>query len=294
MRLRLGGNGASANAAATATRRRLRTALAIDEAERPVVDRMTAAPPFVGPGERDRAARAFLERRADVHRGDRGLARFALANAVGARLGEQQRLVAGDVLQPREVRAQLGLAMQVDVERADVEERQIEELGRRKVDVREQAVGRRGLRRPGRGRGGNARRGRGRASGRRPAESRCRARRSAPPDGRRARDLPDDVAAGWSRVSRRSSRNATCCDQGSPTMTRSPWRAASSSRSRPRRRVGADRVDAEARHQAEVFGDLLRRGELVAVGVGRERAVRHALDEKALVAAIASALGASA
>ena len=81
-----------------------------------------------------------------MHRGDLGLPGFALANAVGARFGEQQRPLSCDVLQACEVRAQLGLAMQVDVERADVEERQIEKLGRRKVDVREEAVGRRGLR----------------------------------------------------------------------------------------------------------------------------------------------------
>ena len=60
-----------------------------------------------------------------------GLSVFAFANRVGARLGEQQRLVAGDVLQPRQVGAQLGLVVQVDVERAHVEEREVEELGRR-------------------------------------------------------------------------------------------------------------------------------------------------------------------
>ena len=34
------------------------------------------------------------------------------------------------------------------------------------------------------------------------------------------------------RLKRRSSRNATCCDHGRPTITRKPCRAASSSRSR--------------------------------------------------------------
>ena len=193
---------------------------------------MAAAPPFVGPRERDRAARAFLERRADVHRRDLGLARFAFANAVGAGLGEQQRLVAGDVLQPREIRAQLRLAVQIDVERADVEEREIEKLGRRKVDVGEQAVRRRGLRVlvqvaqkaldadaavPAHDAGRNLVAERERQHRRMIAELARPARRSR---------------AGSSRFSARSSRNATCCDHGSPTMTRRPWRAASSSRSR--------------------------------------------------------------
>ena len=172
---------------------------------------IAAAPPFVGPGERDRAARAFVERRADVHRRDGGLPVFAFANAVGAGLGQQQRLVAGDVLQPREIRAQLRLAVQVDVERADVEEREIEKFGRRKVDVREQRVRRDGLGRLGRGRAGSARR----------AGVPCQ--RTTPggislpsaniSDGRMVRELahlPDDVAVDLSRRGgdRRGTRRA--------------------------------------------------------------------------------------
>ncbi len=81
-----------------------------------------------------------------MHRGDIGLSAFALANAVGARFREQQRLVAGDVLQAREIRAQLRLAVQIDVEGAEVEEREIEKFGRRKIDVREEVVRRLRLR----------------------------------------------------------------------------------------------------------------------------------------------------
>ena len=51
----------------------------------------------------------------------------------------------------------------------------------------------------------------------------------------------------------------------------------------PGRGIRADGVDAEFRHQAEVFGDLRRRRKLMAVVVGGERAVRHTLDEIALV-----------
>ena len=106
----------------------------------------TAAPPFVSPGEGNRAAGPFLERGADVHGGDLGLARFSLANRVGARLSQQQRLLAGDVLEAGQIRAQLRLVVQVHVEGVEIEEREIEELGRRKVDVREEGVGRRRLR----------------------------------------------------------------------------------------------------------------------------------------------------
>src|SRR5262245_23119875 len=100
---------------------------------------MSAAPPLVRPGEGNRAAGAFGERGPDVHRGELRLPRVPFADAVDARFGDEQRLVAGDVLQPCQVRPKLALAMQVDVEGADIEERQIEELGRWKVDVGKQA-----------------------------------------------------------------------------------------------------------------------------------------------------------
>ena len=76
-----------------------------------------------------------------MHRRDLGLAGLALADGVGARFGEQQRLLAGDVLQARQIRAQLRLPMEIDIERVQIEKREIEELRGWKVDVREQAVG---------------------------------------------------------------------------------------------------------------------------------------------------------
>ena len=52
----------------------------------------------------------------------------------------------------------------------------------------------------------------------------------------------------------------------------------------PWSRVCAEGVEAEARHEPEVIGDLLASRELVPGGVGRERAIRHALDEKSFLA----------
>src|SRR5206468_12337907 len=46
----------------------------------------------------------------------------------------------------------------------------------------------------------------------------------------------------------------------------------------------ADRIDAEARHQPEVFADAARGGTLVPLGIGRKRAVGDAFDEKPLIA----------
>ena len=70
-----------------------------------------------------------------MHGGDGGLAVLALPPAVRPRLGQQQRPVAGEVLQAGEVAPQVRLGVQVDVERADVEERQRQVLGRRVVHV---------------------------------------------------------------------------------------------------------------------------------------------------------------
>jgi hypothetical protein len=46
-----------------------------------------------------------------VHRGNRRLAVGPFADAVGARFGEQQRLRPGDVLEARQVRPEIGLAV---------------------------------------------------------------------------------------------------------------------------------------------------------------------------------------
>ncbi len=123
-------------------KRRLGAPLAIDQPEIPVMDLGAATPPLVGPRIRHRAARAFLERRANVHGGDCGLTVQTLTDAVGARFRQQQRLRAGDVLEVGEIRPQLRLAVQVDVERQDVEGRQIQIARGRIVDVREQRIGR--------------------------------------------------------------------------------------------------------------------------------------------------------
>ena len=63
--------------------------LRVHEAERPVVDRLSAPPPLVGPREHDGAAGALGERGPELHGGDRGLAVLALPPAVGPRLRQQ-------------------------------------------------------------------------------------------------------------------------------------------------------------------------------------------------------------
>ena len=261
-------------------RRGLRVAVAIDEPERPVVHLVAAAPPIIRPCECHRTARAFLERRADVHRGDVGLPRFALPDAIRAGFGEQQRLVTGDVLEAYEVRPQLGFAVQIDVEGADVEEREIEKLGRRIVDVGEQAA-----RRP-------------RLCGViQVAEEILDPQATVPADhagrnlvaeskGERCRvigectnltdDLLPDAAREPSIVQKRGVLRPRKPDHHAEPLTGRLVQQVP-----PGGRVSPDRIDAEPRHHAEVLGELETRGKLVAVGVGSKRPVRHSLDEKA-------------
>ncbi len=163
----------------------------------------------------------------------RGLAVGAFADAVGAGFGEQQRPLAGDVLQPREVGAQVGLAVQVDVERADVEGVDVEILGRREVDVGEQALraippSPRRTARAGTVRCGGWPCQRTTAGG----ISLPSAKSSAAGCAASARTAAA-VSRRICRTSARSSRNATCCVHGTPAITFRPCRAASSSSASP-------------------------------------------------------------
>ena len=65
----------------------------------------------------------------------------AVAPAVEADLGDEQRPIAGEVLQAREIGVELITRLEVDVEADEVEERQPQVLGRGVVDVRDEPSG---------------------------------------------------------------------------------------------------------------------------------------------------------
>ena len=113
-----------------AAQRELGTAFAVGEPEPPVLDGVAATPPVVGPREDERPAGALFEGNPKLHRRKRRLTLLPFAQAVGPTLSQQQRPVAGDELQVRQVGPQLRFAMQIHVERTDVEERQIEVVRR--------------------------------------------------------------------------------------------------------------------------------------------------------------------
>ncbi len=260
--------------------RRLGVPLGVDQAERPVVHLMAAAPPLVGPREGHGAGRAFGKRRAQVHGGDPRLALEALADAVGPGLGQEQRLLAGHVLQAPEVGAQVGFAVQVDVEGAHVEAAHVEVLGRREVHVGHERVRRHGLdvvvelpqeafdagvavpahdRRRNLVAHGQHQRGRMRGHA---------TRRGHHP-------LPH-LARERGVVEERDVLRPRDADHHAQAVPRGGVEQAFG-----RHGVGAHRVEAGGGHQREVVVDARQRGKLRALGVGRKGAIGHPAHEEA-------------
>ncbi len=218
-----------------------------------------------------------------MHGRDVGLPGFAFANRVGTGLGQQQRLVPGDVLEPRKIRPEFRLPMQIHVERAHIKDREIEKLGRRKVDVREQPVRRNAfclfvqvaeealdadVAVP----ANDARRylvAKGREQDSRvPCES-----------AHLTGDFPADRLDEAAIVEERDMLRPRQSDHDAQAVLRRFVKQIDSGR-----RIRTNGVDAQTRHQPKVFGDALGGGELAAVGIGRERAVGHAFDDESLVA----------
>ena len=258
---------------------RLRPALRVDESERPVVDRLATSPPLVRPREGDRPARAARECRAELHRRQRCLPLRAFPDGVRTRLGQQQGPAPRHVVELGDVGAERRLVVQVDVEGADVEPRQIQEVGRRVVDVGDQRVGRGGLgilvELPEEGLDATV----------------------AVPTHDAGGDL---VADGREQHGGMAGHPPHLLRHPAPDLGRQPRVVEKGDVLRPRdpgdhpqvlprrlvehrlgrRGVGADGVDAGLAHPREVAGDGGRVRVLAAVRVRRERPVRHALDQE--------------
>ena len=202
--------------------RRLRRAVAVDEAEVPVVDVEAAAVPLVGPGEDEHARAAGGEGGAHLPVERARLGAFGVAQRVEADLGDEQRAVARDVLEPGQVRLELRARLEVDVEADEVEERQLEVLGGRVVDVGDERVRVLVLGRVVEALRGSARSAGGRASARSRPGSRCRSRSRGPRDGRRSPGSSPGRCARWrspgpGRRGRRCAAPTAC-----PTITHRP------------------------------------------------------------------------
>ena len=112
----------------------------VDEPEVPVLDVHAPAVPLVGPREDKRPGAAGCVDRPQLPLEDARLDIDAVASAVEADLGDQQRAVAGDVVEPGEIRLHRLVRFEVDVEADQIEKRQLEVFGRRVVDVGDERV----------------------------------------------------------------------------------------------------------------------------------------------------------
>src|SRR5204863_8832777 len=95
----------------------------------PVLDVEAAAMPLVGPREHEHARAAGGKGASDlpVERASLGL--LAVAAAVEPRLGDDQRPVAGDVLEAGGVGLELGAGLEEDVETDEIHEVELKVLG---------------------------------------------------------------------------------------------------------------------------------------------------------------------
>ena len=187
----------------------------------------------------------------------------------------------GDVLQTREIRAEVALAMQIQVERDHVDKRQVEILGRRVVDVGKQAVGRDRLgigiqleqksldtlgAKPAHDAGGDF-----------VAEREQQHRRMRPERAHMRHDVASDRPGHLPVVEE--------CDMVRPRHAHHDAQAVLLGQIEELlgHRVCPDRVHAGTTHQREVFGDARWRRKVPARRVRRERAIGHAFDPKPFV-----------
>src|SRR6202008_4587867 len=95
---------------------------ALHQAEGPLGDLGAAGMPFVREREHDEAREPELEGRARLPREEFGLMLLALADGVHPGFAEHQRPFARRRHQMRQVAAEVGFAMQIDVEADEIEE----------------------------------------------------------------------------------------------------------------------------------------------------------------------------
>ena len=197
------------------------------------------------------------------------------------RLGQEQRAVPGEVLQAGEVAPQVGLRVEVDVERADVEERQRQVLGRWVVHVGQQRLRRRrlhvvvelaqeafdaGLAVPADDGGGNL-----------VAEGEDEGGGVVRQLAHAGDDVAADAAAEIRVVEEREVLRPGQPHHHAQAVPRRRVEEAGIGR-----RVGADGVQPRFPHAREVVRDGCRRRELAPRRVGCEGAVGDALDEEAV------------
>ena len=101
---------------------------------------MAAGEPFVGPGEDASPGNPGRERGADLPGQYPPLLLLALMQRIDAELGQHQRPVDGEVVQPPDIARERPLVVQIDVEADEIGEIDGQVFGRRKVGVADQRL----------------------------------------------------------------------------------------------------------------------------------------------------------
>ena len=101
---------------------------------------MTACEPLVGPSENKSAGDTCLESCVHLPGQDLPLPLLALAERIDTEFGQDQRLIEGDIVQPRDISAEGGLVVQVDVETDEVGEIDGKIFGRWVIGIADERV----------------------------------------------------------------------------------------------------------------------------------------------------------
>src|SRR5262249_34219807 len=126
---KVSGEGRVGKRLADRAQRRLPSPLAGGQSKVPVLDLVAAPVPLVCPGEDEGSDTPSRERAPDLPGQCACLFMQAMPTAVESDLGQQQRSLAGKVLKACQVRVEQLRRLEVDIERDEVQERQVEVFG---------------------------------------------------------------------------------------------------------------------------------------------------------------------
>src|SRR6516164_5440609 len=91
-------------------------ALARDDAERPIRNFLAAREPFVRPGEKNRSSQTAFHHAVDVPAKHFGLLLLRVPDRVYPEFTEDERMLAGEILQPQQIALEVALVVKINIE----------------------------------------------------------------------------------------------------------------------------------------------------------------------------------
>src|SRR5215475_15980624 len=96
--------------------RLLRLAVARDDTESPVRNLLPARKPFVRPGKENRSGQTAFHHAIDVPAEHFGLLLLRMPDRIHAKFTEDERMLAGEILQPQQIPFEIALVVKINVE----------------------------------------------------------------------------------------------------------------------------------------------------------------------------------